>query len=721
MGVRKSFLEQRGCVVPQTGLSHPTPSPSCPRSGDGEVEFPGSMTFQPIFPGMDRQGRERTGPHERYGILDTPPEPAFDDIVQLAAQVCEAPVSLISFVAGDRQWFKARVGFEPCQTTLTQSVCIHALAEPGLLVIEDLTLDGRTRANPLVTGEPHLRFYAGVPLNTPEGACIGTLCVIDRRSRPQGLTEAQASGLQALARQVMVQLEMRRAVGDRERMRVAQRAASEREAVASLRANDALLQCLLRASADCIMVLDLDAKLSFISETGRRILEVGDRDVIEGRAWPDLWDGSAQADARAAVEAAAAGGTGRFQGCSTTFAGTPRWWDVAVTPIPGPDGRPERLLIVARDITDARRVEERQVALAELGDRLREVTDAGEVAFTAASVAGRTTGAVRAGYGTVDAAGEHLLIDRDWRKPEMPSIVGRHRFSDYGSYVEDLRRGEAVLIADVETDARTRGDPRPLLALGIRSLLNVPVMEAGRLVGVLCINGAESRDWSADKLAFLRSVADRTRAALARLWAEERQELLNRELSHRMKNLLAMVQSIATQTMRGASDLDAAKEVLAGRLIALGRAHDLLMGGALGSTRIEPVVREALGIHADTAARFRIAGPDLEIGAKPALSLALVLHELATNAAKYGALSNEAGHVEVAWTVLGGAGEPRLRVSWIEVDGPPVAQPSRKGFGTRFIERGLTGQVGGEVDLTYAPTGLRCTVTGTMAAFQANA
>ncbi len=149
---------------------------------------------------------------ESYGILDTPTEQGFDDIVLLAVQICEAPVALVSLVAGDRQWFKARIGFDACETPLSQSICAHTLWRPGLLVIPDLAADPRTCGNTLVTGVPHLRFYAGARLETPEGEALGTLCVIDTEPRMDGLTSSQAHALEALARQVMAQLELRRAM-----------------------------------------------------------------------------------------------------------------------------------------------------------------------------------------------------------------------------------------------------------------------------------------------------------------------------------------------------------------------------------------------------------------------------------------------------------------------------------------------------------------------------
>lgn len=136
---------------------------------------------------------------ESYAVLDTEAEEGFDDLVHLASQICETPVSLISLIDAERVWFKARVGFEPPQTSRDQSVCAYAIKQRGLFVIPDLSQDERTKHNTLVTQDPHIRFYAGVVLETPEGECLGTLCTIDRQPRPEGLTPLQARALQALA------------------------------------------------------------------------------------------------------------------------------------------------------------------------------------------------------------------------------------------------------------------------------------------------------------------------------------------------------------------------------------------------------------------------------------------------------------------------------------------------------------------------------------------
>ena len=144
----------------------------------------------------------------RYEVLDTPAESDFDDIVVLAAQLCRVPIALISLVDSDRQWFKARVGLDVCETARDQSFCAHAMHSDEIMQVPDARLDPRFRDNPLVTGDPHIVFYAGAPLITPSGEALGSICVIDHE--PRLLTPAEAHGLRTLARHVVAQFELRR-------------------------------------------------------------------------------------------------------------------------------------------------------------------------------------------------------------------------------------------------------------------------------------------------------------------------------------------------------------------------------------------------------------------------------------------------------------------------------------------------------------------------------
>ena len=143
-----------------------------------------------------------------HEILDTPAEDAFDQIADLAGRVCGTPIAAISFVSGDRNWLKSEIGLGARDVPLEVSLCTHAILGEGLTEIGDLARDPRTADNPLVTGEPGLRFYAGVPLRTPDGLPLGTLCVLD--TRPRELDETQRATLRILARQVMAQLDLRR-------------------------------------------------------------------------------------------------------------------------------------------------------------------------------------------------------------------------------------------------------------------------------------------------------------------------------------------------------------------------------------------------------------------------------------------------------------------------------------------------------------------------------
>jgi anti-sigma regulatory factor (Ser/Thr protein kinase) len=170
---------------------------------------------------------ERLAALRRYRILDTDPEQAFDDLALLASQICGTPIALITLVDADRQWFKARVGVSTTETSRSISFCAHAMQHEGLFVVPDVLEDRDFRDNPMVTGDPHIRFYAGAPLVTHDGYALGTLCVVDRV--PRTLTREQSEALQALKRQAEAQIELRgnlielkRALGERDRAEEAQ-------------------------------------------------------------------------------------------------------------------------------------------------------------------------------------------------------------------------------------------------------------------------------------------------------------------------------------------------------------------------------------------------------------------------------------------------------------------------------------------------------------------
>lgn len=299
------------------------------------------------------------------------------------------------------------------------------------------------------------------------------------------------------------------------------------------------LRAVLAASDDCIKVIGLDGTLEFMSEGGQRVMEVEDFEAIRGCPWMQFWEGAGRAEVEAALAAARAGHSYRFQGPANTAAGNLRYWDVQVSPIIAADGKPEAILSVSRDITQ---------------------------------------------------------------------------------------------------------------------------MHAG----------------------------------------EERYRLLAGELNHRIKNLLAMVSGIVNQSLRGSDEpLDVVKRRLSDRLQALAAAQDVLMMASRHGAELKQLVEVVLAPHR-SGERLAVDGPSVTLSSKCALAMALALHELGTNAVKYGALSRDGGHVDVSWRNQGG----EFHFRWQENGGPPVTPPKRRGFGSQMIEKVLGNYLGGTAKLDFAPDGI---------------
>jgi PAS domain S-box-containing protein len=198
-------------------------------------------------------------------ILDTPPEPAFDEIAQLAAGICGVPFSMISLVDFDRQWFKARVGLEICETPRDVAICAHALDQGSeLLEVEDARSDARFRDNPLVAEAPFLRFYAGAPLLAGSGVTIGTLCVAD--TVPHRLTPLQKSALSTLGRHVVAQLKLRHMI-----TRQASETRKLRKAKATLRQSEEKYRSLVERMHEVVFRLDSSGRLTYLNKSWSKI------------------------------------------------------------------------------------------------------------------------------------------------------------------------------------------------------------------------------------------------------------------------------------------------------------------------------------------------------------------------------------------------------------------------------------------------------------------
>jgi len=265
----------------------------------------------------------------------------------------------------------------------------------------------------------------------------------------------------------------------------------------------------------------------------------------------------------------------------------------------------------------------------------------------------------------------------------LPEVGGQGYFELLD---EVYRSGEAYAAAAAPVDLRRDGDA----ALDRRyvDFIYQPIFDDdGRVSGIL----VEGHD-----------VTEQVRAA------DHRQLLIN-ELNHRVKNTLATVQSLAHQTLRDAKSVQEAKATLTSRLMSLSRAHDVLTRQNWEGAEIEEIVRQSVSSHVEAATeRIIVEGPKLMLGPRSALALSMALHELGTNALKYGALSNDVGIVAVAWRVNGAE---HANLEWRERGGPPIHRPpARKGFGSRLLKVGLATELGAAAELDFARAGVVCSV-----------
>jgi two-component sensor histidine kinase len=199
--------------------------------------------------------------------------------------------------------------------------------------------------------------------------------------------------------------------------------------------------------------------------------------------------------------------------------------------------------------------------------------------------------------------------------------------------------------------------------------------------------------------------------------ATDAQKLLINELNHRVKNMLATVQSVAMQTQR--STPEAFSERFEARLMALSRAHDLLTERQWAGIGLRELLNQVISPFAsDADSAIRIDGADHTLSARAALALAMVIHELATNAAKYGALSLPAGRIDLSWSIAPNNGTAWLFLKWTEKDGPAVEAPTRRGFGSRLIERSISKDLEGTAELRFLPSGLQCNLSFPLAAIE---
>jgi PAS domain S-box-containing protein len=338
-------------------------------------------------------------------------------------------------------------------------------------------------------------------------------------------------------------------------------------------------------------------------------------------------------------------------------------------------GNPQYVLAIAQDITERKETER---ALSRAQADLRLLLDSAAEGFYCIDREGATTLCNAAFLRMLGLAREEDAIGRD-----LHPVIHRAR-ADGSPFPKEespiLKAAQYGAHAHVTGAVMFRVDGTSFpVDYWVR-----PIVRDAEIQGAVC------------------TIAD----ASGRKQADALQELLNHELAHRVKNTLAIVQAIVGQTLREAATPRDAMQAVNSRLIALGNAHSVLTRSRWGNAALVDVIEGAIATHRSAPPRIHVSGPRVELGAKSALAITLALHELCTNAAKYGALSNDSGSASIEWSVAGGAADARFRLSWQERGGPPVAEPTRKGFGSRVISEPFGADFDGAARLAFDPRGV---------------
>ena len=626
----------------------------------------------------------------RSGLLTRSPKEEFEHLTDHVRDVLNVPVAIVTLVDEDRQVFAGHSGLpapwaEMGETPMTHSFCQHVVDRATPLVVPDARLDDLLKHNQAI-GDIGVVAYLGVPLTLPDGEVVGALAAIDSEARSWSETDMRR--LRSIARTVEKEMEVR---------------ISEsrwRTLFANLQ-EGFVLGRVVRDSTGRI----IDWRYEEVNSAWYNLVGMPHETAV-GRTIREIFPGIEDEWVNEFADVVETGKAVRF----TRQVGVlDRWYDGVAQPI-GSD----RFTVIFMEVTNRIAHERRQAALLQLGDKLRDVRNVPDITLAAAECVAAGLAVDRVGFGPVDETSETVDVPVDWCAQGVTSVAGKHDFRSFGSYIADLKRGETVEIEDVESDPRTRDSLRSFDAIQTRSLLNLPIMEAERLVLIVFAHARTPHRWTTDELQFVRQIGDRAHAAIARIRAEETQQVLNGELSHRLKNSFAMVQAIATQTLKLVSERDAV-DAFNQRLHALSNAHDVLMQQSWSAAPLQDVANTVLQVF-EAGDRFVLSGRNIEIGPRATLSLSLLLHELGTNAVKYGSLSVPQGRVEIEWKVTPTASGDHFHLIWRERGGPAASQPSGRGFGSRIIRMGLIGT--GGVDLSYNSEGFQAAMSASLSQMQ---
>jgi two-component sensor histidine kinase len=460
------------------------------------------------------------------------------------------------------------------------------------------------------------------------------------------------------------------------------------------------IDVLFESRLDCVKLLDPDGRLVKINECGVSALEISEPADAVGTSYFDFWSGIDRAVARRAAETARHTGSGRFSGIYVSPSGKRSIWDEVLTPLRTPEGSDAGFLVVSRDVTEVRASLLKQKSTAELGmfalghASFREVLD---------TIVKRLSAELHCPLTKVlqfaDEADELTLVAGvGWKDGLVGGgKVGVDRDSQAGF---TLSSGSPVIVEDLETETRFNGPPL-LRDHGVRSGMSTIIPGPGaRPFGVLGVHTTELRKFDRSDLEFLVAVA----GIIASRWRQEHAEASNRillrEMAHRSGNLLQVVSSIFSNTMREARDIGEARSKFAERLSAMARANLLLARGGWSATPLRAVAENTLEPF---GGQTRYDGRDVLLPGKMAFDMSLIWFELATNSAKYGAFGPGKGEIRLSWKLSRNGADRHLEMIWEDTSDPIESEAIGSGFGTRLIRQLVETDYQGEVAITERP------------------
>ncbi len=443
----------------------------------------------------------------RYAILDTFPEQEFDDLARLAALICGTPTALVSFVDANRQWFKAKVGLQLSETPRDASFCAHAILKPDVLVIPDTLADERFRANPLVTGEPHIRFYAGAPLVTHDGHALGTICVTD--TVPRDLAQPQREALKALSRLAVAELQLRRGVSDLS------------QAIRERRRTEKEIDQLFTLSLDMLCIAGFDGYFKRVNPAWEKVLGIPTAELL-ARPYIDF----VHPDDRAATFAEGAklvegGETVSFENRYRRGNVSYIWllWNAT------PSSSEKLIYAVARDVTERKRAERRTAAGYAV---TRVLAEADSLETATPQILSAICESLDWEVGAIWRLDENAQVLRSLRVGHAPHAESPR----WESATRELtiakgmglpgrvwETGEPAWIAEIPRDTSF---PRAQIALeeGLHSAFAFPIRGASKFMGVVEFFSTEAREPDRDLLAMFDSIGSQIGQFIERRRAE---------------------------------------------------------------------------------------------------------------------------------------------------------------------------------------------------------